>query len=108
MGKLKFIFVDVRFLIIILTVLGCEPMSKQAKSFGCKIKNNLTITDLYLASTIKTIEVNNKDIYKAKSVILAPGGSSRTLGVEGETQFKGKGISYCATCDGDFFHQKKN
>jgi len=40
-------------------------------------------------------------------VILATGGRSRTLGVPGEEEFKGKGISYCATCDGDFFQDKE-
>jgi thioredoxin reductase (NADPH) len=40
-------------------------------------------------------------------VIIATGGKSRTLGVPGENEFKGKGISYCATCDGDFFTDKE-
>ena len=40
-------------------------------------------------------------------MILTPGGRSRTLGVHGEDTFKGKGISYCATCDGDFFTDKE-
>ena len=53
------------------------------------------------------VEVNNKECYSAKSVILAPGGRSRTLNVPGEETFKGRGISYCATCDGDFFQDKK-
>ena len=45
--------------------------------------------------------------FSANSVILAPGGRSRTLGVPGEDSFKGRGISYCATCDGDFFTGKE-
>ncbi len=82
-------------------------MKKQAKSFGCKIKSNLRITSYDLKGRIKTIEVNGKDLYRGRSVILAPGGSSRTLDIPGETRFKGRGISYCATCDGDFFTDKK-
>ncbi len=82
-------------------------MKKQAKSFGCKIKSNLQITKYDLKGEIKTIEVNGKDLYHSRSVILAPGGTSRTLDIPGETRFKGRGISYCATCDGDFFTDKK-
>jgi thioredoxin reductase (NADPH) len=71
------------------------------------IKSNIKITNLELEGEIKSIEVNNKDIYTTHSVILATGGKSRTLGVTGEDKFKGKGISYCATCDGDFFQDKE-
>jgi thioredoxin reductase (NADPH) len=82
-------------------------MKKQAKSFGCEIKANLRITGMQLDGEIKTVEVNSKDVYTANAVIIATGGKSRTLGVPGEDQFKGKGISYCATCDGDFFQDKE-
>jgi len=82
-------------------------MKAQAQKFGCVIKSNLKITNLDLEDEIKKVEVNNKDIYTANAVILATGGKSRTLGVPGEDQFKGKGISYCATCDGDFFQDKE-
>ncbi len=82
-------------------------MKAQAQKFGCVIKSNIKITNLELEGEIKTVEVNNKDIYTAHSVILATGGKSRTLGVTGEEKFKGKGISYCATCDGDFFQDKE-
>ena len=49
--------------------------------------------------TVKT----NKDEYKTKTVILATGSSHRHLNAKGEEEFKGKGVSYCATCDGFFF-----
>ncbi len=81
-------------------------MKKQAQSFGCIVRSNIKITNLILNGDIKIVEVNNKDIYKAPSVILATGGKSRSLQVPGEDKFKGKGISYCATCDGDFFQDK--
>jgi thioredoxin reductase (NADPH) len=55
---------------------------------------------------VKSVEINGKDRFFARAVILATGGRSRTLGVPGEEKFKGKGISYCATCDGDFFQDK--
>ncbi len=49
--------------------------------------------------TVKT----SKDTYKSKAIILATGSSHRHLNVKGEEEFKGKGVSYCATCDGFFF-----
>ncbi|MCK5137473.1 MAG: FAD-dependent oxidoreductase [Bacteroidales bacterium] len=45
--------------------------------------------------------------FKSRTVILAPGGKSRPLNIPGEETFKGSGISYCATCDGDFFSGKE-
>jgi len=84
-----------------------NTMKKQAKSFGCKIKANLNITNISLNNDIKEIEVNSKDTYKAKSVIITTGGKPRSLGIKGEDEFKGKGVSYCATCDGDFYTDKE-
>lgn len=81
-------------------------MARQARSFGCTIKSNVSITGLSLEGDRKEVEINGKDIFTAESVILSPGGKSRTLGVPGEKELKGKGISYCATCDGDFFQDK--
>ncbi|MCX6232029.1 MAG: FAD-dependent oxidoreductase [Bacteroidetes bacterium] len=82
-------------------------MKKQAISFGCEVKSNIMIKDLVLDTTIKNVVLSDGTIYTSDSVILAPGGRSRTLNVEGEDLFKGKGISYCATCDGDFFTDKE-
>lgn len=82
-------------------------MKTQAQKFGCVIKSNIKITNLELEGETKSVEVNNKEVYTAHSIILATGGKSRTLGVPGEDDFKGKGISYCATCDGDFFQDKE-
>ncbi len=48
----------------------------------------------------------NKSKYETKTVILATGASSKKLGVKGETEFVGRGVSYCATCDGNFFRGK--
>ncbi|MBU2494240.1 MAG: thioredoxin-disulfide reductase [Bacteroidetes bacterium] len=82
-------------------------MKTQAQKFGCVIKSNLKITSMTLEEKTKKIEVNNKDIYTSNAVIIATGGKSRTIGAIGEDRFKGKGISYCATCDGDFFQDKE-
>lgn len=82
-------------------------MKMQAKSFGCKIKSNIKIKSYKLEDEIKTIELEDGRVFNGRSVILTPGGRPRSLNIEGETEFKGKGISYCATCDGDFFTGKE-
>ena len=82
-------------------------MKAQAQKFGCTIKSNLKITELELGGEVKQITVNGNDVYTSNVVIIATGGKSRTIGVPGEEELKGKGISYCATCDGDFFQDKE-
>lgn len=82
-------------------------MKIQAQKFGCKIKSNIKITSLEINEEIKKVTVNNKDVYTSNAVIISTGGKSRMIGAKGEDEFKGKGISYCATCDGDFFQDKE-
>lgn len=82
-------------------------MKNQAKSFGTKIKTIGEIVGLDLKSDVKSITLDSGETYTADSIIIATGGRSRTLGVIGEDVFKGRGISYCATCDGDFFTDKE-
>lgn len=82
-------------------------MKKQAEDFGCVIKSNVKLTALRLKGKQKEAELENGDIFRAPAVILATGGCSRMLNVPGENEFKGRGISYCATCDGDFFQDKE-
>lgn len=80
-------------------------MKKQAESFGCEIKQNVVINTIELEGDIKKVTIG-EEVYTAKALIIATGGRSRELGVEGEDTFKGRGISYCATCDGDFYTDK--
>jgi len=82
-------------------------MRKQAKNLGCDILSGISIQDIDFESTVKTLSLSNGNHYTADTIILATGGRSRSLGVAGEEKFKGKGISYCATCDGDFFTGKE-
>jgi thioredoxin reductase (NADPH) len=82
-------------------------MKSQAQKFGCKIRANIKITSLDFKDDIKKVTVNDKEVFTSNSVIMALGGRSRTIGAPGEEKFKGKGISYCATCDGDFFQDKE-
>lgn len=84
-----------------------NTMKQQAKSFGCKIKSNVTIAEYQLEGKIKHVVLGDGRRFQAKSVILSPGGRPRSLNVPGEEQYKGTGISYCATCDGDFFTDKE-
>lgn len=78
-----------------------ENMKAHAKKFGAEFTmENVKAID-NINSRIKTV-VTRKNSYETKAVILAMGSSARTLGVDGEEQFKGLGVSYCAYCDGAF------
>ncbi|MBU1219008.1 FAD-dependent oxidoreductase [Myxococcota bacterium] len=81
-------------------------MKDQAREFGCKIISQADIIKMDLNSDIKTFEVDDEGIFSSKAVIIATGGKPRELGLESEKKFKGTGISWCATCDGDFFTGK--
>jgi thioredoxin reductase (NADPH) len=84
-----------------------NTMKNQAKNFGCKIKSNIKISKYSFEGDVKEIELTDGRSFKSKSIILTPGGRPRSLNLEGEVEYKGKGISYCATCDGDFFTGKE-
>lgn len=77
-------------------------MRKQAEEFGCEIISNTSIEEINLRPDTKTVRTS-KETYEAQAVILAMGGTPRSLGLPSEERLKGRGISYCATCDGDFF-----
>ncbi|MGB4657657.1 MAG: thioredoxin-disulfide reductase [Mobilitalea sp.] len=64
------------------------------------------VTGLRVEDNLKIITVDDKTEYRAKTVIIATGGYSRRLGVPGENELTGMGVSYCATCDGAFFRNK--
>ncbi len=76
-------------------------MVEQVKDFGVE-KAYDAVIDLELEGEIKTVICKN-ETYQAKSVILAMGTKPIKIGCEGEDEFTGKGVSYCATCDGAFF-----
>jgi thioredoxin reductase (NADPH) len=84
-----------------------NTMKKQAKDFGCKIKSNVRIINYSLSGDIKSVELEDGRTFNSRTVILTPGGKPRPLDIPGEVTFKGTGISYCATCDGDFFTGKE-
>jgi thioredoxin reductase (NADPH) len=80
-----------------------QAMAQQARDFGCDIKAFARISEVDLGGDVKTVTLRNGTVHTARAAIVATGGVSRKLGVDGEDQFIGQGISYCATCDGDFF-----
>ena len=82
-------------------------MKNQAEKFGCEIKTNIKIEDMQLNGEIKKVVLDGGEEFIAKTVILATGGRSRKIGAKGEDDFSGRGISYCATCDGDFFQDRE-
>jgi thioredoxin reductase (NADPH) len=78
-------------------------MLRQARSFGAEVLTQTRIERLDLTSTPKVLELEDEGTVTADVVILATGGIPRQLGIEAEQRLKSRGISYCATCDGDFF-----
>ena len=83
-----------------------ERMERQAKKFGVLINCPEKAVELQLQEEIKIIKTD-KNTYSGKAVILSLGTSYRRLCVPGEEKFRGKGVSYCALCDGRFFKGKK-
>lgn len=79
----------------------CYTMMKQCASFGAEFVFD-EIASLSLNTTQKRISLASGQEIKSKTVIIASGASARKLGVENEEKFIGKGLSYCATCDGAF------
>lgn len=79
-------------------------MESQAKAFGAQFTYE-DVLELDLNGDVKTIKTK-KNEYKAKAVILAMGATPRKLGANGEERFTGRGVSYCATCDGAFYKGK--
>ncbi|EJO5347835.1 thioredoxin-disulfide reductase [Clostridium botulinum] len=78
-----------------------QRMEEQVEEFGAERKKD-TIKEVDFSEKIKIIK-GEKEEYKAKSVIIATGASPRHIGCKGENELIGKGVSYCATCDADFF-----
>jgi thioredoxin reductase (NADPH) len=79
-----------------------ENFKEHALEFGAELKKG-KVVEIEVDDFVKTIKTKKDETYQAKSIILATGAEPRRLGVEGEEDFKGQGVSYCATCDADFF-----
>ena len=81
-----------------------ESMRKQAESFGAEFLL-AEVTGLDLTGDVKTVRTSRCDL-KCFGVLLATGAHPRMVGFQGEEQFRGRGVAYCATCDGEFFTDK--
>ncbi|HEY5855248.1 MAG TPA: thioredoxin-disulfide reductase [Aldersonia sp.] len=78
-----------------------EEMREQAKRFGADIRTE-DVEEIDLSGDVKTVTVAGQT-YRAHAIVLAMGAAARYLGVEGERELLGRGVSACATCDGFFF-----
>ncbi len=81
-----------------------ETMRKQAINFGAEFLS-AEVKDLDLTGDYKIIKTS-KGEFKALGVVIATGANPRKLGFPGESEFAGRGVAYCATCDGEFFTGK--
>ncbi|MEN6461773.1 MAG: thioredoxin-disulfide reductase, partial [Syntrophomonas sp.] len=80
-------------------------MRDQALSFGAKVEDLKEVFEINLQSEIKTIRTEDT-IYKAPAVIIATGAKPRALPAEGADEYKGRGVHYCATCDGSMYEDR--
>jgi thioredoxin reductase (NADPH) len=81
-----------------------DQLRKQAERFGAELIAD-DVTEVDLKASPKVVRAG-EDTYLAKAVIIASGSSYRELGVPGEKQLSGHGVSWCATCDGFFFREQ--
>ena len=79
-------------------------MEDQAKDFGVEIKYE-NVINVNLKNKVKSIQ-SEKETYYARSVVISTGANERKLGIENEDNLIGKGLSYCGTCDGNFYKGK--
>src|SRR6056297_258863 len=79
-----------------------ENFRSHAENFGTDFKRG-EVESLEVDGFEKVVECKKGEEYKTKSVVIATGAEPRKLGIKGEEEFKGKGVSYCATCDADIF-----
>lgn len=82
-------------------------LKKQANKFGLEVYEGI-VNEIKNSTNNKNFKVilEDKKIFTAKSLILASGAKTKKLGIPGEKEFAGKGVSYCAVCDGAFFKNK--
>ena len=82
-----------------------DAMRKQAKRFGANLITD-DIVEMDLSGPIKVLKDGSGNTVKAKSVILSMGSAYREIGLENEKRLSGRGVSWCATCDGFFFRDQ--
>jgi thioredoxin reductase (NADPH) len=82
-----------------------DAMRKQAKRFGANLITD-DIVEMDLSGPVKILKDGSGNVVKAKSVILAMGSAYREIGLVNEKRLSGRGVSWCATCDGFFFRDQ--
>jgi thioredoxin reductase (NADPH) len=82
-----------------------DNMRKQAKRFGAELITD-DIVEMDLSGDIKILKDGSGNTVKAKAVILAMGSAYKEIGLENEKRLSGRGVSWCATCDGFFFRDQ--
>jgi thioredoxin reductase (NADPH) len=83
-----------------------DSMRKQSARFGTKLITD-DIVEMDLKGPVKTLKDGSGNVLKSKSVILAMGSAYREIGLENEKRLSGRGVSWCATCDGFFFRDQE-
>ena len=82
-----------------------DSMRKQAARFGAQLITD-DIVEMDLKSPIKVLKDGSDNVIRAKAVILATGSAYKEIGLENEKRLSGRGVSWCATCDGFFFRDQ--
>ena len=82
-----------------------DRMREQAVAFGLEIKD-ATVESVDFSSAEPVLHLDSKECVSCKTLIIATGARPRHLGIPGEDKFAGRGVSYCATCDGFFFRNR--
>ncbi len=83
-----------------------DAMRRQAQGFGAEFAI-AEVSGIDMSGDVKKVLTAGGEEYNTLGVVLALGASPRTLGFKGEERFKGRGVAYCATCDGEFFTGKE-
>jgi thioredoxin reductase (NADPH) len=80
-------------------------MQEQAERFGTEVLYD-DVVDLDISGPVKRVTLGSGAVHEATSLIYATGSAHRKIGIEGEERLSGRGVSYCATCDGFFFRER--
>ena len=89
-------------------IMGPDLMAKmqeQAERFGAEVVYD-DVTELSVDGRVKTVTLGSGKTHEADAVVFATGSAPRKIGIDGEQRLSGRGVSYCATCDGFFFREK--
>ncbi|MET0302625.1 MAG: thioredoxin-disulfide reductase [Microbacteriaceae bacterium] len=89
-------------------IMGPDLMTKmqeQAERFGAEVLYD-DVVSLDIDGPVKRVTLGSGKSYEAESIIFATGSAPRKIGIEGESRLSGRGVSYCATCDGFFFRER--